>query len=305
MLGCGKSFRAHDEAVIHFDHKNSKVSAQSDGFQRELKLELKSDGRVEKSFVVDGKKYKRLSFQKTTPIVLFEPNFMQLIARGPELRRDYFDGVLSRTQTDYQTLLNAYRRTLSQRNNLLKQPIFTDDHLFVWDIKLSELAAKIVARRLDFITILNEKISHIYSEIAGLPQTINVTYITQTNTNDYANNLISGLQKKKHQDTERGFTSLGPHRDDFHFLINSESAASTASRGENRTLLLTLKIIESKLVEEARSCKPLLLLDDVFSELDEIRQTRLVEYFKGNQVIITTTTITPLIKGVSGKIIEL
>ncbi len=305
MLGCGKSFRAHDSAVIRFKQAATKVTAESADHKRAIKLELKADGKVDKNFLVDEKKYKRLSFHKTAAVVLFEPNFMQLISRGPELRRDYFDGVLSRTQIEYQTLLNIYRRTLAQRNSLLKQPLVPTDQLFVWDIKLSELAAKIVTQRLRFTDELNQKLSRIYSEIAGSAQTIKIHYITATNTKDYANNLLSGLQKNRKKDAERGFTSLGPHRDDFGFLINHEAAVMSASRGENRTLLLALKIVEASLVESARGHKPILLLDDVFSELDETRQTRLVEYFKHNQVVITTTTITPLIKGVSGKIIEL
>lgn len=305
MLGCGKSFRAHDSAVIRFEQTAAKVVAELTHHKRALKLELKNDGKIDKNFLVDEKKYKRLSFHKTAAIVLFEPNFMQLISRGPELRRDYFDGVLSRTHADYQPLSNTYRRTLIQRNSLLKQPQVPADQLFVWDIKLSELAAKIVAQRLIFINELNEKLNRIYSEIAGSEQTIKVYYITPTNTKDYANSLLGGLQKNRTHDTQRGFTSLGPHRDDFGFLINREIAVTSASRGENRTLLLALKIIEASLVETARGHKPILLLDDVFSELDETRQTRLVEYFKYNQVVITTTTITPLIKGVSGKIIEL
>lgn len=305
MLSQGKSFRANDSAVINFNSQTAKVSADISGYARAITLELQSDSRVDKTFAIEGKHYKRLTFHKTIPVVLFEPNFIQLLSRGPETRRDYFDGVLARTQADYQPLINNYRRVLAQRNSLLKQAIVPADQLFVWDIKLGELAGKIVQKRLHFIDLLNRTLSTIYSTIAGAPHTIAVEYVTRVNTKDYVNRLISGLQKAITKDKERGFTSLGPHRDDVLFFINGEPAVTSASRGENRTLLLALKIIEADTLEVARAQKPLLLLDDVFSELDETRQTHLVDYFQSNQVIITTTTITPLIKGVSGKIIEL
>lgn len=305
MLGFGKSFRSSDTTVIRYNQLSAKIAADYLGFERALKIDASSGTSLDKTFSLQGKTYKRLSFHKTAPMVLFEPNFMQLISRGPDTRRDYFDSVIAKTNADYQALLNTYRRALAQRNSLLKQPSVVSDQLFVWDIKLSELAGTIVSKRLQFISELNRRISNIYSEIADKKHTIAIDYLTTTNTKDYTNNLIRGLQKNIVKDRERGFTSLGPHRDDFSFFINHQPAVTSASRGEGRTLLLTLKIIEAAVIEQAREQKPILLLDDVFSELDENRQTKLVEYFKNNQVIITTTTITPLIKGVSGKIIEL
>ncbi len=305
MLGFGKSFRSSDTSVIRFNQPSAKIAADYLGFERALKIDVAPSAHLDKTFSVQGKTYKRLSFHKTAPMVLFEPNFMQLIARGPDIRRDYFDSVITKTQADYQALLNNYRRALAQRNSLLKQPSVASDQLFVWDIKLSELAGTIVSKRLQFIDELNQRVSSIYSEIADKKHTVTIDYFTSTDTRDYANNLINSLQKNIAKDRERGFTSLGPHRDDFSFFINQQPAVTSASRGEGRTLLLALKIIEAAVIEQAREQKPILLLDDVFSELDENRQTKLVEYFKNNQVVITTTTITPLIKGVSGKIIEL
>lgn len=305
MLGVGKSFRVGDSAVISYKTPAAKIAAELLGYERVLKLELQAAEKIDKTFIIEGKTYKRLSFHKTLPIVLFEPNFMQLMTRGPEMRRDYFDGVLGRTQIDYHILLGAYRRTLAQRNSLLKQAIVPTDQLFVWDIKLGELAGKIIERRLSFTHLLNQHISVIYSKIVGANHSISVEYLASSPPKNYVAHLIKNLQKTIERDKERGFTSIGPHRDDFRFFINNKPASLTASRGENRTLLLSLKIIEATLLEAARGQKPILLLDDVFSELDETRQTHLVDYFKTNQVIITTTTISPVIQGVSGKIIEL
>jgi DNA replication and repair protein RecF len=305
MLSHGKSFRSPDVAVIRHQETASKVRLEVSGRERVMELRLQPNGQTDKTFVVDNKQFKRLSFHKTLPVVLFEPNFMSIIARGPDTRREYVDTLLSRIEPDYQRTLNAYRRTLVQRNSLLKQLHPTSDQLFVWDLTLAELAGKLVGKRLELIEKLNASLGEMYSKIAGVPHEIAVTYVTSLNTADYTSNLIKGLQANVKKDRDYGFTSLGPHRDDFHFFINRQPAVNTASRGENRTLLLALKIMEAELVEQARGHKPLLLLDDVFSELDEIRQAKLVEYFVDNQVIITSTTITPLLKGVSGEIIEL
>lgn len=305
MLASGKSFRASDSAVIRFNTSGAKVTADFSDFERAVKLELTPSGQIDKTFILQGKTYKRLSFHKTVPIVLFEPNFTRLVSSGPEARRDYFDQVLSKTEVGYQALLNNYRRALAQRNSLLKQPIAPIDQLFVWDIRLAQMAASIVARRLSLTELINQQLSQVYSQVAAKQHRVVIKYTPSVNQKDYLNNLIKGLQKHLNQDKERGFTSLGPHRDDYGFFINRQAAATSASRGENRSLLLALKIIEANLVERARDQKPTLLLDDVFSELDETRQTKLVEYFKDNQVIITSTTITPLIQGVSGQIFEL
>lgn len=305
MAAQGKSFRSPDNAVIRHGETITKMKIETDERERAMELRLQPSGQADKTFVVDDKQLKRLSFHKTLPVVLFEPNFMSIIARGPDARRDYIDTLLARIEPEYQHSLNAYRRTLAQRNSLLKQLQPVTDQLFVWDITLAELAGKLVAKRLQLVEKLNTLLGEMYSQIAGVPHEVAVMYATNLNTGDYTNNLIKGLQANVKKDRDYGFTSLGPHRDDFHFFINHQPAANTASRGENRTLLLALKIMEAELVEQARGHKPLLLLDDVFSELDETRQAKLVEYFIDNQVIITSTTITPLLKGVSGEIIEL
>jgi len=236
---------------------------------------------------------------------LFEPEFMQIISKGPDKRREYFDNVLSKIHPAYQTLHNKYKRSLSQRNNLLKSQSFSQDEMFVWNIKISELGGQIAHLRLQLLNDINQLISGIYSDLADEESEIKISYITKNNPENYSDSLLKGLEKNINLDKMTGFTSLGIHRDDFNFSINKRDANTSASRGENRTLLLSLKIIETKLVEKARDYPPILLLDDVFSELDTERQTKLVDFLYEKQVIITTTTITPLMSGVDGKIIEL
>lgn len=305
VLSLGKSYRASDTELIQYESGVAVVEGVFSHKKRSVKLQKQSENRVDKLFTIQEKKLKRLSFQQTIPVVLFEPDFMQIISRGPEVRRDYFDSVLSRLYPKYQTLLNQYKRILAQRNSLLKASHFTSDQLFIWNVRLSEMAGKVVEYRQELLYSINNHIQEIYSELAGKPSRVSVVYVSKTNGDSYANNLLHNLEKTILTDRERGFTSHGPHRDDYECVLNGTSAATSASRGEIRTILLSLKIIETNLIESARSEKPILLLDDVFSELDETRQAQLVQFLKSNQTIITTTSVTPLIRKISGKIFEI
>lgn len=301
FLSSGKSYRANDIDLIRYGEKTAALEAEFDDKKRSVRFDTNKD----KLFNINNTKYKRMQFNQTTPIVLFEPEFMQIISRGPDTRRDYFDSLLSRINPQHTTILNKYKRSLAQRNNLLKNRDFSNDEMFVWNIKVSELGGMIAVNRSKLIDEINKSISDVYSELASKKHKISVSYKSKIDIKNYTNSLLKGLEKNLAIDKEQGFTTLGPHRDDFEFIINKQNANTSASRGESRTILLSMKIIEAKLIKKAREKSPILLLDDVFSELDEERQGKLVEFFYDNQVIITTTTITPLMKGVSGNIIRI
>ncbi len=301
FLAVGKSYRASDNDLITYNQTTSQI----EGVFNDRKRTIKTDTEKNKIITVNNSNYKRMQFAQTIPVVLFEPEFMQILSRGPDMRRDYFDALLARINPSYQTLVNKYKRTLAQRNNLLKTRNFSSDEIFVWNIKISELGGIIAQNRYEIISEINKEASKIYSDLASKKHTINISYDSKITLDNYSNNLLKGLEKNIHIDKEQGFTSLGPHRDDFSFCINKKDVTTSASRGESRTLLLTMKIIETKLIKKARDIPPILLLDDVFSELDEDRQGKLIDFLYDNQVIITTTTITPLMKGVSGNIIKL
>lgn len=301
VLATGKSYRANDTYLIQNTSNTSLIEGVFDDKKRTITINKTQPKKI----TINNNTFSRMSFNNTIPIVLFEPDFMQIIARGPDTRRDYFDTIISKTTPNYQTKLNTYKRTLTQRNNLLKRQTFSKDEMFVWNIKLSELATIITTERIKLLHKINNQISLIYSQLADKTYDISINYNTKVQLDNYTNDLLKKLESHLDIDRDQGFTSFGPHRDDFLFKINKEDASISASRGENRTILLALKIIESNLVSEARKIKPILLLDDVFSELDETRQAKLVDFFYDNQVIITTTNITPLMQGVSGEIIDL
>jgi len=205
--------------------------------------------------------------------------------------------MLAETEANFSSLKNQYKRTLAQRNSLLKQKnTIIKSQIFAWDVRLSELAGKLVASRQKLVTRLNEQLEAIYCEIAGKENKVVLQYDTKLPTASYETSLLAKLEQNLQKDIDRGFTTYGPHRDDFLVVLDNQPAEHIASRGETRTLVLSLKILEIKIIEDARLQKPLILLDDVFSELDGSRRKALTNYLKDYQTIITTTDADVIVK---------
>lgn len=250
---------------------------------------------------IDDKTYKRLPFSQKQPVVLFEPNHLFLTQGEPQMRRAYLDDLLEQLHPGFSKVRSDYRRALSQRNRLLKQGASDKTMVFAWNVRLIESAAQIVERRLKLIEELNKRLTSVYSDVADKKSKLSVDYKSSTNIKNYAANLLKQLENNFDEDLARGFTSYGPHRDDISILLNDEEISSTGSRGETRTLILALKIIELELLEETLKVRPLLLLDDVFSELDGARRKALVNFLKNHQTIITTTDADIVTKNFSQK----
>ncbi len=285
VLSRGTSFRARDAELIKFDKPWARLDGDFANHKRVVKLEPPA-----KTFVIDDKTYKRLSLDKTIPVVLFEPNHLQLMIRGPERRRDYFDDLLERSQPAFKSLAASYKRTLAQRNTLLKRSQrLATQQLFAWNIRLSELGSQIALARQSLVNEINQDISKTYSQIAKHKSAVELRYECQFAADNYASRLLHKLETSVERDFERGFTGSGPHREDFVFYLDGQPADATASRGETRSLLLALKIYELGLIEKARGSRPIFLLDDVFSELDGGRRRALVDRLKKHQTVITTT----------------
>ncbi len=289
VLASGGSYRARDIDLLEFGEPWARLDGQFGKHERTLKLVLQGSA-LQKNFELANKSFKRLSLERIVPAVLFEPNHLQLVTRGPEQRREYFDDILQRSLPGFKTLRASYRRTLAQRNALLKQgPARAAKQLFAWNVRLSQLGAQIVEARLDLLGDINAVISQTYSQISGKKHQVKLNYDTTINPKNYSSRLLSKLETSAEADFIRGFTGYGPHREDITIYLDGQPASATASRGEMRSLLLALKIFELKLLEQNRGQKPLFLLDDVFSELDGKRRKHLVQHLKGYQVIITTT----------------
>jgi DNA replication and repair protein RecF len=285
VLARGGSYRARDAELIQFNKDWARLDGYFEKGVRSLKIQP-----PDKTFIIDDKPFKRLNLDKTVPVVYFEPNHLQLITRGPEARRDYSDDLLERSRPHFKTLANNYRRTLAQRNALLKRGHHqASQQLFVWDVRLSELGSQIAAARQELIDDINQQLAKTYSKISKKRSKLELKYDSQFPAANYASRMLRKLESTVQSDFERGFTAYGPHREDFTFYLNGQPAGQTASRGETRSILLALKIYELGLIESARSQKPIFLLDDVFSELDGSRRRALVDSLKRHQTIITTT----------------
>lgn len=291
----GKSFRDNDDELIAYNQDWYKIEGLIDGSKRELRYQPKSLG---KQLVTDTIVKKRFTYHQQLPVVLFEPDDLHMLHASPASRRKYIDELLQKINPSYKEMLNRYERVLLQRNNLLKQRQALQslkDSIFVWDINLAELSAKVIAARLEIIELINRSASEMYSTVAGSKQTVKLTYMYPA-TQQTESQIISALAHHLDDDIKRGFTGVGPHRHDLEFSLGNRSAKHTASRGEIRTIVLSLKKIELQLIEKTRKITPFLLLDDVFSELDEHRQAALLTFDKTVQTIITTTDKNVILK---------
>lgn len=286
----GGSYRATTSDLIMFNKPWARIELHSSGEQRVAKIDTR-DGFVKKTFDIDGREYGRIPHSKKLPLVLFEPGHLRLLSGSPELRRDYLDDLSEQITPGYGRLRRSYKRALAQRNAVLKKGASQGSgELFAWNIRLSELGGQMAAGRQNLIDLINERISGLYAKLSNSKTGVKVSYESTCSLENYSSQLLKNLEANVEQDFVRGFTSHGPHRDDIQLVFNARhSAQAVASRGEVRTILLALKIVELQLIEDVRGQKPLLLLDDVFSELDGARRQALTKFLKDYQTFITTT----------------
>lgn len=297
LLHQGTSFRGRDRDVIPHQLSRAEMKLVFSENERRASIELLPDGKIAKQFIVDGAKSARLPAKHKLPVVLFEPDELRLLTSSPQRRRDFIDGIIARLSPTYATVLGRFARTLAQRNELLKQfdtmsAEAWDSHLFAWDVKLAELSATIIKARVNFIEHCNEHLSRLYSNLATSSHEVIASYVNTFSDNKLdglQQAILAGLEARRQSDGLRGFTSIGPHRDDIGLSLDGHPASETASRGEMRTIMLAFKLLEVELQEHHTGQKPLILLDDVFSELDIEREQKLIKHLEGYQTIITAT----------------
>lgn len=288
IIASGKSYKASPDEVIKFGSEWSRLDAHTqDDDQRTVKIS-RTGQITSKTFEISHKTYKTLPLAQTLPTVLFEPTHLLTLTGTPDLRRDYLDDILEQTIVGYGQLRRDYKKALRQRNRLLKNGQ-RSDQLFVWNVKLSQLAVQIVKARHQLAEELNRQIKSLYQKLSGSKQTVEINYRCQLSPANYGSLLLKKLEQNLELDFTRGFTGYGPHRDDLDFLIDGHNVIDSASRGEVRTIVLALKIMELGILEKQRNKSPILLLDDVFSELDGKRRKALTGYLKNYQTFITTT----------------
>ena len=283
----GTSFRSSDKEILRndgsswfrIDLKDSKDSLRTIIFNDAVQ-------KSKKQFLVDGNKKARLSANLRIPVVLFEPDDLQFLSGSPTRRRNFLDYFLSQIFPSFQLALARYNKALKQRNNLLKRDNVSKDELFPWNLMLAEYGAEIISKRQDFLELLNSKIEEVYFEISGVKDEIEIDYLGEKVSK---NEILAILSENIERDKILGYTNFGPHKHDIQFIFNKKPAQNVASRGENRSLVLALKFIETDILADLTSKRPIVLLDDVFSELDDDRQKLLTKHFSKYQTIITST----------------
>jgi DNA replication and repair protein RecF len=291
----GNSFRIKkDFGLVKKDEGWSRIEANFnlEGKKEKRVLKLSANGeKILKKLEIDGAN--RIASRNLLPVVVFEPDQMRMITEGPDLRRMYLDERISFLDLEYARNLKDYKRVVAQRNRMLKlikKGEVKKEDLFIWHIKLSELASPIVEARRKYLNELNEKLENDYRMISKAKDSLKVEYLPSFEREDSAR-LSSDLFNKLEQDVEidiqSGFTRRGPHRDDWMIKLNNQEASSGASRGEIRTLILSLKLYEFENLQNRFGITPLVLLDDVMSELDKGRRKELLGFFKGAQVIVS------------------
>ena len=307
-LSTGSSFRGQNEeklenwgsdfffleAELERDEQINNVSV---GYQQHKKLWKKNGNICKKVSEIVG-------FLHT---VVFTPEDLEIVKKGPELRRLFLDREMLQIFSGYNQYLNSYKKALLQRNNLLKQIEFEriysseeqDLLLLPWEDSLSKNGAVIVQKRAAIIDRLNIIAAEIHNFLSSGEEVLSLQYETTlpfvdeyTDLQDLAEQLASAYKDSRSEDLRRGYTTTGPHRDDFKIAINGVDARHFGSQGQQKTAALSIKLSEIELIKEINGYYPIVLLDDVLSELDKNRRSALLKMaFGKSQIFITTTDI--------------
>ncbi len=292
VLCTGGSYKGQDADLVQFGADWARLDARLCGDDsRVAKLQLQAE-RLVKSYEINDVAKARFMHNMRLPVVFFEPQHMNLLVGEPAGRRQFLDDILTAIDPLFAHTSKNYKRALLQRNTLLKRAAQhggAASDLFVWDLRLSELGGYVYAARTALVDRLQAGLEQEYQRISGKNEPVRIVYSSNITGTDYPNELLKALSAHRDKDIVRGFTAHGPHRDDFVLHIRERDAKSSASRGETRSLLLALKVLELHELERAVHQKPILLLDDVFSELDGRRRLALAKTLNGHQAFITTT----------------
>lgn len=247
--------------------------------------------RKQKALKINGVKTPAMEFIGQLKVVFFSPDDLAYMGFAPKWRRRYLDVLLSQLSSDYLKALSRYQSILKQRNALLKNirdGLAQLDELDLWDEQLAAGAMQIYEARDELIADLVPLLQKYYQAIAHHEDHVEVELVS---TLSHANEkeCLEHLRLGRTQDVGRGMSQFGPHRDDLEFRLNGQDMATFASRGEWRSMVLGLKFAEVQIIKQKTGQSPIVLLDDVFSELDEDRQRDLLGELSDEQIFLTTT----------------
>ncbi len=286
----GKSYRVFkDSEVIKFNNDHSRININYLKHDVSKNIEVYIDENNRKIIKQNGIKVKKLSEHVgELVIVIFSPDSLDIVKGAPSKRRNFLDMICSQLSKSYYINLQEYMKCLKLKNNLLKKDVIDREYIYILHEKMTEYIFNIVKYRSEIILKLLEKAKVIQNNITNFKEDINLEYVS-----DFIN-----LDKEKikfildsHLDIEimRKSSVKGIQRDDMLIYINNLDVAKFGSQGQNRTALLTLKLANFEILKDEKDDIPILLLDDIMSELDSNRIKFLLEYIKNYQSIITTT----------------
>lgn len=289
LCAIGKSFRAKKEKeLVKIGEENSKVEIEFEKSDRKGKIKIEL-GNKKSVFVNDIKQNKLSDILGNINIVMFSPDDIEILKSGPAKRRRFLNVLISQLRPKYVYCLNMYLKTLEQRNNYLRQIKLENkpkDLLEIWDSKLAEYANYVYEYRNEFVEKIKNKISKIHNDITENKEEIKIKYITDCIDKE---KYLQGLKESKDIDIQKGYTGKGVHRDDLYIFINGKQVNIYGSQGQNRTVILSLKLAELEIIYEEIGEYPILLLDDFMSELDVKRRENLLKSISNTQILITCT----------------
>ena len=283
----GRSFRSGGKEVIKDGEKESRISLSFENRERKLESDIKFLSGKRKEIYINEIELKKTSQLLGNFIcVLFTPDEMGIIKGMPEVRRKFCDSSIMPLRPNYIKELIKYRNILAQKTALLKSRQY--ETLDIWNEKLAETGSRIMNLRESYIERINQKSKEIQNEISGGKENLSLVYNPSVKLKE---NYLEKLSEYKEKEKENLFCMLGVHRDDIDIFINGKPAKNYASQGQIRTAVLSLKLAETEIIKEETGEYPVMLLDDILSELDKSRREFLISRIKGKQIIITCTDI--------------
>lgn len=278
-----------DRDIIQFGREEGHIRTYLEKDGMEVKVDMHLRNSKSKVIAINGQKIKKASeLLGILNVVLFSPEDLSIIKNGPSERRRFVDMELCQLDPFYLYNLNHYNKIVDQRNSLLKDLYLNPslrDTLSIWDSQLVSFGSKIIERRKLFVDQINDIICEIHNKLSGGRETLVIQYEPDVTIEDFEKKC----QLNQERDIKYKQTSTGPHRDDFSFLIGDIDVRKFGSQGQQRTAALSLKLSEIELVKKISKETPVLLLDDVLSELDSNRQNFLLNHIGEIQTIITCT----------------
>lgn len=278
-----------DKEIVNFYKEEGHIRTylEKDGVETRIDMHLRKN--KSKGIAIDGQKIKKAAdLLGLLNVVLFSPEDLSIIKNGPAERRRFADMELCQLDHFYLYNLNHYNKIVNQRNKLLKDMYFNPglrETLNIWDSQLLSFGSKVIERRTLFASQLCEIISGLHKKLSGGKEELIIQYEPDVSIEEFE----SKLKINQERDVKLKQTSIGPHRDDFSFIVNGIDIRKYGSQGQQRTAALSLKLSEIELVKKMTKDTPVLLLDDVLSELDSNRQNYLLNSIGNIQTIITCT----------------